>query len=282
MKIGIIGLGFVGGAVAWAHRQQELVVRDPKLGEKSASIEEIKTCDAVYVCVPSPMLEDGHCDDSYMRDVLKELVGYDKVIICKSTIPPGVYATFQTHYPNIVHAPEFLTAANAFDDYIHGSFSIIGGSATAYRNEAERIIRISQTGIHSVVHCSIGEASLAKYTINSFLATKVIFMNEISKIAEAGGMDWQKVASAIRQDTRIGHSHLQVPGPDGDYGFGGTCFPKDINALIHTIDTIEYNQKKLPSSDILKAVWERNKQVRDNWDWAISKSAVVSEEKTNG
>lgn len=78
MKIGILGLGYVGTAVAHTHRNHTLVIRDPKLGEKSASIEEIKTCDAVYVCVPTPMLEDGHCDDSYVKSVLAELKDYKK------------------------------------------------------------------------------------------------------------------------------------------------------------------------------------------------------------
>ena len=126
------------------------------------------------------------------------------------------------------------------------------------------------------------ESELVKYTANCFLAVKTMFFNEIKLLSESFDADYSKIVAGVTADRRIGVSHTRVPGPDGDYGFGGTCFPKDINALIHTIDTIEYNQKKLPSSDILKAVWERNKQVRDDWDWAISKSAVVSEEKTNG
>jgi UDPglucose 6-dehydrogenase len=239
------------------NKDVELLAIDPA---KSwlASYEDIKDFDAVFVCVPSPQGADGTADTSILEHVLEDL-GYTDfrgVIISKVTAPPNVYQRLQDSYPNLVHAPEFLTAANALDDYIHGSFSIIGGSTTAYRNEAERIIRISQTGIHSVVHCSIGEASLAKYTINSFLATKVIFMNEMAKIAEAGGMDWQKVASAIRQDTRIGHSHLQVPGPDGQYGFGGMCFPKDTSALL------KYAEQLAESPDVLTTAVIKNSKIR--------------------
>ena len=259
-KIAVIGMGFVGGAIHNSlidNEAVELLAIDPAKGWE-ASYEEIKDFDAVFVCVPSPQRLDGTADTSILVSVLYELanVKFNGVIISKVTAPPNVYQQLQELYTNLVHAPEFLTAANAFDDYIHGSFSIIGGSATAYRNEAERIIRISQTGIHSVVHCSIGEASLAKYTINSFLATKVIFMNEISKIAEAGGMDWQKVASAIRQDTRIGHSHLQVPGPDGDYGFGGMCFPKDTSALL------KYAEQLAESPDVLATAVTKNSKIR--------------------
>jgi UDPglucose 6-dehydrogenase len=259
-KIAVIGMGFVGGAIHNSlidNEAVELLAIDPTKGWE-ASYEEIKDFDAVFVCVPSPQSADGTADTSILESVLYELanVNFNGVIISKVTAPPNAYQQLQELYPNLIHAPEFLTAANAFDDYIHGSFAIIGGSTTAYRNEAERIIRISQTGIHSVVHCSIGEASLAKYTINSFLATKVIFMNEISKIAEAGGMDWQKVASAIRQDTRIGHSHLQVPGPDGEYGFGGMCFPKDTSALL------KYAEQLAESPDVLATAVAKNSKIR--------------------
>lgn len=259
-KIAVIGIGFVGGAIhnsLIGNEAVELLAIDPTKGWE-ATYEDIKDFDAVFVCVPSPQGADGTADTSILESVLHELykVSYKGVIISKVTAPPNVYQRLQEAYPNLVHAPEFLTAANAFDDYIHGSFTIIGGSTTAYRNEAERIIRISQTGIHSVVHCSIGEASLAKYTINSFLSTKVIFMNEIAKIAEAGGMDWQKVASAIRQDTRIGHSHLQVPGPDGQYGFGGMCFPKDTSALL------KYAEQLAEHPDVLATAVTKNSKIR--------------------
>lgn len=251
-KIAIVGMGFVGGAIHNSlidNKNVELLAIDPMKGW-NATYDDVKNFDAVFVCVPSPQSADGTADTSILESVLDQLsqVNFNGVIISKVTAPPNVYQRLQESYINLVHAPEFLTAANANDDYLHGSFAIIGGSTTAYRNEAERIIRTSQTGIHSVVHCSIGEASLAKYTINSFLATKVIFMNEMAKIATSGGMDWQKVASAIRQDSRIGHSHLQVPGPDGQYGFGGMCFPKDTSALLKYADEIKENPFILASA----------------------------------
>lgn len=235
-KIAVIGLGFVGGAIHEALRLHvpsiNLVGIDPNKGYHYTT-KDIKDFDAVFVCVPSPMNKDGTADTSILEQVLMDLhdANFAGVIISKVTAPPDVYIRLQEKYQNLVHAPEFLTAANAYDDYIHGKFSIIGGDEE-HCKEAERIIKISQPGIVSVVRCSIGEAALSKYTINSFLATKVIFMNEMEKLATSNGMDWQKVVSAIRQDTRIGHSHMQVPGPDGQYGFGGMCFPKDTSALL--------------------------------------------------
>jgi UDPglucose 6-dehydrogenase len=260
-RIAVIGLGFVGGAIyrslSGEFSDTDILGIDPAKGF-STTIGDIKDFDAVFVCVPSPQRADGTADTSILEAVLKDLAAVDfkGVIISKVTAPPDVYQKLQLGYKNLVHAPEFLTAANAYDDYIHGRFAIIGGEVAAYRNEAERIIRRSQTGLNSVVHCSIGEAALAKYTINSFLATKVIFMNEMERLATNSGMDWQRVVSAIRQDTRVGHSHMQVPGPDGQYGFGGMCFPKDTSAIL------KYAENSGVQLNVLSTAVEKNLVIR--------------------
>jgi UDPglucose 6-dehydrogenase len=233
--IGIIGLGFVGGAIKEAFDWGEsAIVVDPAKGYSGTYKELKERTDGVFVCVPSPMGDDGRCDTSILEAVLKELkaVDYNGVIISKCTAPPDVYTMLNEEYPNLVHAPEFLTAANAVRDYANGRFSIIGGSVSAYMREAERIIRLTQRELEHVRFCSIGEAALAKYTINSFLATKVIFMNELYSVAKASGLDYKKVAEMVNLDPRIGTSHMQVPGPDGHFGFGGACFPKDTSALL--------------------------------------------------
>jgi nucleotide sugar dehydrogenase len=235
-KIGIIGLGFVGNAIRSALDQHfiDLVLVDPGKG-LPGTYEDIKACDGIFVCVPSPEKDDGSCDTSILENVLTNLkaINYDGVIISKCTAPPDVYMKLGDQYPNLVHAPEFLTAANAERDYYQGRFCFIGGRVTAYTREAERIIKMSQPSLEKITHCSIGEASLAKYTINSFLATKVIFMNEIYKVAKASGLEYKNVASMVISDPRIGSSHMQVPGPDGNLGFGGACFPKDTKALLN-------------------------------------------------
>ena len=255
MKIGIIGLGFVGGAVAHAHRNQELVIRDPRLGVDSASIEEIKTCDAVYVCVPSPMLDSGHCDDSYMRSVLKELVDYDKVIICKSTIPPGVYASLQQHYPNIVHAPEFLTAANANFDYVNATWMLVGGDSK-WADDAIAIIKSGELSATHYHKTNITTASLFKYIANSFMATKVTFMNEMFNLAAQVSVDWNEIKQIAKNDSRLGNTHWDVPGPDGLFGYGGACFSKDVSAII------EHGLDAGINLHLLKEVQELNKTYR--------------------
>lgn len=264
-KIAIIGLGFVGGTIFKSLEEYQavglgsidIVGIDPAKGY-TTSFQSIKEFDAVFVCVPSPMLKDGSADTSILESVLLDLnrTEFKGVIISKVTAPPSVYQRLQKLYPNLVHAPEFLTAANAYRDYMNGTFAIIGGDVKAYVNEADRIIRISQRELQKVMHCSITEASLAKYSINSFLATKVLFMNELENLTQAAGGEWSTVRELITLDPRIGKSHTQVPGPDGLYGFGGMCFPKDTSALL------AYAKSMGIELDVLDAAVKKNLMIR--------------------
>jgi UDPglucose 6-dehydrogenase len=253
-KVAIIGMGFVGGTIyksfsSGANPFLSVMAIDLAKGY-NATYDDIHDFDAAFICVPSPQGADGSADTSILEGVLKELVevSFTGVIISKVTAPPDVYNRLQESHNNLVHAPEFLTAANAYDDYTKGSFAIIGGEIKAYRIEAERIIRISQPKLNSVIHCTIGEAALAKYTINSFLATKVVFMNEMEKLATSSGMNWQKIVRAVQQDNRIGLTHMQVPGPDGQYGFGGMCFPKDTSAVLKYAESMDQNLSVLDAA----------------------------------
>ena len=121
-----------------------------------------------------------------------------------------------------------------------------------------------------VVTMSSSESECVKYFANCFLATKVMVFNEMKLLAdEIEGVNYDNVMRGVISDRRIGKSHYEVPGPDGDYGFGGTCFPKDINALIHIM------QDKGLVPLVLKSVWEQNKNYRNHWDWADNESAVL-------
>jgi UDPglucose 6-dehydrogenase len=258
-KVGIVGLGFVGSAIKDSMEHDcDLILVDPPKG-LPGKYEDLLDCEGIFVCVPSPQDEDGSCDTSYLESALDTLsaLGYTGVVISKSTAPPSVYKLLQAKHKNLVHAPEFLTAANASKDYANGKFAIIGGAVGAYQREAERIIRWGQSGIgNNVQFCTIEEASLAKYTINTFLATKVAYMNEIYNLAFKEGMDYNKISNMIRMDERIGNSHLRVPGPDGVFGFGGACFPKDTSALL------KYADEKGVSMMVLDAAVRKNTLLR--------------------
>ena len=257
--VGIVGLGFVGNAVAVSYESSFLgvVVVDPGKGYTN-SYNDLKDCAGVFVCVPSPQGDDGSCDTSILESVLKELkeINYTGVIISKVTAPPKVYAELQKEYTNLVHVPEFLTAANAVRDYATGKFCYIGGAVNAYRNEAERLIGLGQRGLVQIIHCSIQEASLVKYTLNCFLATKVIFMNEVAKLAEANDCNWETMKSMLSVDPRIGPTHMQVPGPDGQFGFGGMCFPKDTSAMLKFAELAEQQM------NVLEAAVKKNTLLR--------------------
>lgn len=236
-KIGIIGLGFVGTAIRDAHDEPltELVLIDSDPRKACfGTYNDLKDAEAIYVCVPSPMGPNGRCDVSILESVLKNIkaIGYDNVIISKVTAIPSEYERLQAEYPNLVHVPEFLTAANASMEYVSETETIIGGKISAYQREAQRVISLGQRNLKHAAFCSIGEAALAKYIINTFLATKVVFMNEMYQLAESCGYDWRKMRVLIDKDERVGKSHTRVPGPDGTFGFGGMCFPKDVSALI--------------------------------------------------
>ena len=238
-RIGIIGLGYVGMAIKMSidFGWNNTVCIDPNNGH-TGTYEELADCSGVFICVPTPQAENGLCDSSILEDVLTKLsnINYTGVIISKCTATPDVYQQLNTRYPNLVHCPEFLTASNAAHDYAHTTWTIIGGEIRAWRNEAERIIKLTQPNLKTVKFCNIGEAALAKYAVNSFLATKVVFMNELYQLANKAGLNYDIVANLVKQDERIGPTHMSVPGPDGVLGFGGKCFPKDTATLLKYAD----------------------------------------------
>ncbi len=254
MKIGIIGSGFVGGSVKNAYSLQgvETLVVDPLYS--SLTVADLTSCDSVFVCVPSPQANDGSCDTTIFDNVIQDLVdvSYKGPIISKCTIPPRHYKQMQREVPNLVHAPEFLVAATAQEDYLNGKFAIIGG-IPPWSGIAEYIIRIGQTKIETVHFCSIEEAALVKYTINTFLATKVAYMNQIYQFCIDNEINYENVARMLLVEPRLGTSHFAVPGPDGKFGFGGACFPKDTSALLAESDKLT----------VLNAAVEYNRRIRD-------------------
>jgi UDPglucose 6-dehydrogenase len=260
LTIGIIGLGFVGTAVKDSLSNRfdvdlKLIDINPAKGNNSYS--ELSKADAVFICVPSPSDDQGNCDTSILEDVLENLkkINFQNVIISKVTAVPEAYERLQSKFPNLVHIPEFLTAANASREYLAEKRAIIGGAVAAYQREAERIIKISQK-IEEVYFCSIGEAALSKYIVNSFLATKVVFMNEMFKLAEIHNYNWDNIRQLISSDPRLGTSHMQVPGIDGTFGFGGMCFPKDTQALIN------YSKNKNANLSVLESAIKKNLLLR--------------------
>jgi len=260
MRVGIIGYGYVGSAVAASYPDDKIMINDPKYRLKSKSIKKLKEkCQAIFVCVPTPQSASGECDTSILENVLAKLEGYTGVVIAKSTASPEVYYRLeQTHDLKLAHVPEFLTQARAKFDYVN-PHKIVVGCRAEIRQEVTDVIMTSAVNFErvNIEYCTIQEASFFKYLANTQLAIKVIVNNEYSELARQLGVDWDRVVDIARTDYRLGATHWSVPGPDGSRGFGGACFPKDTAALSHIAE-----QHGI-AVDVLDTAIAKNRTYRD-------------------
>lgn len=235
IKIGIVGHGFVGKAVNYAFNtaKVEFTIADPRIG---TSVEDIaaNNCDVVFVAVPTPMGDCGVIDGSIVYSVVSELMHKTStLIVLKSTVTPEIISsiTMMDNHDRFVYNPEFLTEANANQDFVNATFHVIGGSANNFDKLVKVYKNYSRCVHFNFHHVSVTEASFIKYTINTFLATKVTFFNQLYDTVAKWDCSYDTIAKVVSQDPRIGKSHMQVPGPDDRRGYGGACFPKDTTAF---------------------------------------------------
>ena len=278
--IGVIGNGFVGNAVAKGFEEHvEVFIYDLDKNKTTHTFTETLQCDYVFVCLPTPMIdaEGGKCNLSILEKFFEDAskIETKAIYIIKSTVPIGTTQRISELYPHmkIVHNPEFLTAANAEYDFVNADRHVIGGDLKL----TSLVMKLYEMYFpNTPVHIMKSkESECAKYFANCFLATKVMVFNEMKMLCDQmPDVNYNDILKGVCSDDRIGHSHTFVPGPDGDHGFGGTCFPKDINSLINIM--IENNVDPL----VLKSVWDQNKNYRKNWDWSDNKSAVLKESET--
>ena len=276
MKIGIVGNGFVGSAIMHGfvlHADDIMIYdKDPKRSTHSMKVL-VNSSDVIFICVPTPMFESGECDLSIVKDVVDELAHYEcmksKVIVIKSTVVPGTTENLAANYPelNFVFNPEFLTERKARLDFINTSRIVLGSNNPLANDIVEKLYRL-RFPYTKIIKTNFGTAQLIKYMANCFFATKVSFMNEMYQVCEAINGDWETALEGFITDGRIGNSHIDVPGHDGDFGFGGKCFPKDLNAMIKKAEALGV------SPDVMKGAWEKNKQVRKDLDWYDIPGAV--------
>ena len=237
MKISIIGVGVIGRAVMSVAKSRgvEVLPVDPALDQSLRLDEAIsRDPDAIFVCLPTPSKPSGECDVSILEQVLVRLVDCKCPIIVHSTAPWKFYEHWSRRINLLVHVPEFITAADAEKQYANQSRVIIGGTSTACTRASAIVDQVMRPA--SMEYMSIGEAAFVKYLANSYLATKVVYMNQMAELANACGLNWKAVAEAAKKDPRLGTSHWQVPGPDGQSGYGGMCFPKDVDSLLNQSD----------------------------------------------
>ena len=282
MNIGIIGYGTVGKAVAKGfEKKAQLYIYDPLYradsGERfCSSITEVyRACEFSFICVPTPQklkIPDdvyGEFDstilDSCMEVIAQEKFSSSKIVVIASTVLPSKVKEYLETWPdmNIVISPELLTEKNAIQDFLNPDCRVIGGEPDHSHALQKLYEDYSECQPCKVGYCSAVNAAYIKYMRNTYLAIKVSMMNQFYDLFEQ--MDstdsWEDIAAILHYDSRLGGSHYNVPGHDGDRGWGGKCLPKDSGALYH------YAVGQDIEMTLLKAALEYNKKIRKNIDW---------------
>lgn len=232
-------------------------VRQGRLDFTTSLKDAVDASDIIFLALPTPPGEDGSADLSYVLGVAKELgkimTDY-KVIVDKSTVPVGTaekvtkaVAEFATVDFDVVSNPEFLREGFAVDDFLKPDRVVVGTSSERAKKVMDDLYKPFVRQGNPIYFMDEKSAELTKYAANSFLATKISFMNEIANICELLGADVDKVRTGIGSDTRIGKRFL-FPG----IGYGGSCFPKDVQALVKSSKEVDYDFR------ILNAVEEVN------------------------
>jgi UDPglucose 6-dehydrogenase len=282
MKLAVIGTGYVGlvSGVCFALKDNKVIcvdmaeekieklkraespiyepgieelieqnLREERLEFTSDLGDAVRRSDIIILAVGTPSLPNGEANLQYIEqaaaDVGAAMNGY-KIIMTKSTVPVGtnekireVVARHTRHTFDIVSAPEFLREGSAISDTLHPDRIIIGIDNPGLR---ETMVELHQDFTDNIYVTDIRSAEMIKYASNAFLATKISFINEIANICEKVGADVTNVAVGMGMDKRIGTSFLQA-----GIGYGGSCFPKDTNALIQIAGNVDYEFKLLKS-----------------------------------
>ena len=275
INVGVIGNGFVGEAISFAFSSvANMYIYDTDSSRCLNDIESVHKCDFVFVCVPTPMFQDGSQDLSYVESAFEKATDRP-IYILKSTVLPGTTKKLSEQYPNfkIIFSPEFLTERTAKLDMLTQSRIVLGGELLL--TDKAKTLFNKRFKIKNIIQTDSKTAELIKYMNNTFFATKVSIMNEFKLLCDKIGGNWEDALKGFVSDGRIGDSHLNVPGHDGKLGYGGTCFPKDVNALI------SFSKKHNISLNTIKGGWNTNLQVRPERDWEEKVGRSVSFKKSN-
>lgn len=281
--IGIVGNGFVGSAVRYGFSPNvgvdaEVKVYDKDPNKSTHVLRDVVDSDVIFLSVPTPSNSDGSMNVDIVDSVLGDISQYADlfevgIILLRSTVTPGTTNNLQKKYPNlrIVFNPEFLTERSANFDFINQSRFILGGNSDDVI-EVSELFRERFGSTLSIIETNYETAEMIKYMTNTFFATKISFLNDMKLLADKCGVIWKDAIEGFVRDGRVGHSHLDVPGHDGKYGFGGSCFPKDIQALIN------FGESNDVDMNVLKGAWETNLKVRPEKDWEKLKGRAVVDE----
>lgn len=277
MKIGVVGVGIVGGATAKVlEKKHEIFLYDkfkPEYNSEKNLEKLVKNSEVIFVCVPTPMKITGEIDYSSVYNSIEQINEKNKrnprdlLVTIRSTAVSGTTDKLAEKYPfRFAFNPEFLREKSAVEDMEKTDRVVIGANDEKSAIQLQEIYKPIFPDANYVL-VTRKEAEMIKYAANVTLAAQVMIANEIYQICKVTGVNYDKVKDAILLDKRIG-SNIDVPGPDGDLGFGGKCFPKDLKALIRLAQEYEYEPY------LLQEVWRTNEKVRTDKDWLKIKGAT--------
>ncbi|MDP3052563.1 MAG: hypothetical protein Q8N22_01240 [bacterium] len=260
-KVGIIGLGYVGGALRhWFEKQPgKYEVFSYDKYKNIGSENEINRAEIIFVAVPTPFYDNGRgYDDSEVGKAL-ENIRDKKIVVLKSTILPGSTDKFQKQHPRkiLLHNPEFLRAKTAIKDFLKPEKQLVGYTNLKSRRLAPKILKILPQAPHSKI-IKARETEMIKYFSNTFLAARVIFANQIYDLCQKlGGIDFEVIKECVGWDPRIGSSHFNI-FTDGYRGYSGGCLIKDTKSFVQLAEKLRVNLS------LLKEVDEANEKLRMN------------------
>lgn len=283
LKIGIIGIGMVGTPLKRYFEERSGYQRgitlflydiDPKKGYN----DNINNADVIFVSVPTPRGENGAAKTDAVESSFAGLAG-EKIVVIKSTVPPGTTEYFQKKYPQhkILFNPEFLTERQAWEDFVKPDRQIVGfteksvDAAHAVLSLLPKAPFMSPWGIHTYRPTKITatEAEIIKYGGNVYFSRKITFANALAMLAEHHGVNYDNIRLGMAADYRIGDSHLDVT--HGGYrGFGGYCFPKDLSALMAHMEQRGVDE----GAELLQADWNFNKKLLESQGLTIEDVSV--------
>lgn len=261
MKIGICGWGFVGQAIAFGLKNKHKIIPYDPYQLPESKLESLLGCKFIFLSVPTPMTPTGELDCSIIGELVYKLseLNYKGLVVIKSTVTPiFIHELINRHSDiKILVNPEFLTERFAHNDFITTRWVIIGGDRIAAEELLAFYKDLFDPNIpHAIVTAEA--AAMMKLSTNTIFSSKIAVFNELRKLWDSFEYGpWEDVIEAIKLDDRISNHHTSVPGPDGQWGFGGKCFPKDLNGMIYLA------QIAGTLHNTISGAWKTNLEVRN-------------------
>lgn len=285
--MGIIGVGMVGAPLKrWFEEERgykrgaDLFLYD--IDPRKGYFDDVNLADIIFISVPTPRGADGSADLSAVESAFLRIKG-EKIVVIKSTVPPGTTESFQKKYPNhkILFNPEFLTERKAWEDFIRPDRQIVGFTENSL-DAAHLVLSLlpkapfmSPWGINTYkpVKITATEAEIIKYGGNIYFSRKINLANVLSMVADKLDADYENVRLGMSADYRIGDSHLDV-WHGGYKGFGGYCFPKDLYAFINHLESLGLAE----CAGLLRKDWEFNEKLLASQGLTIEDVSVHDKE----